>query len=1180
MSRFNNFIFAFLFILTTLLSFHFLTETAEKGAEGMEEKTGALEALNFWTRSRAYPQKDIPKDKFFKAFIHLKKERESRSVKTEGTSPWRAMGPLNVPGRTISLAVNPQNSKTLFAGAATGGLWRTYDDTHSWHWQRIDTGFPTLGVMAIAIDPGDSNTIYIGTGETYGAHQSLGGYVVRTTRGSYGIGILKTTDGGKTWTKSLDWTFDQQRGVEDIAINPKNSSTIFAATSVGIYRTYNGGENWEKVLNVEMGEDIIINPSDTNKILVSSGNLGSADAGIYRSTDGGSTWVKSNDIPYFTGKTLMDYYAANPDIVYASVADSLEGKGLYKTTDFGNSWTLINDDDVPRYQGFFAHWVAIHPTDSKQIVYAGVNIFKSTDGGYHFSSVGGTHVDHHNYAHDPNNPNILYIACDGGVYRSINFGSSYVNIGGGLQTSQFYNGFSCSYSDSNLALGGLQDNNTVIYRGNKKNWKRVIGGDGSWSAVNSVNDNIIYGSWQYDNIQRSKDRGNSFTDITNGLYGDAAFIAPYVISESNPNILYTGRTRVFKTTNGGDSWEAVSNDLDRNQILSMAVYSKNPDIVLVATAPIHRHSHIYKTTDGGGSWLNITGNLPDRYPMDVAIDPAHPNVFYVVYGGYGSGHVFKSTNYGVSWMNITHTLEDVPTLSIAIDPVNTDYIYVGNDLGVFVSSDGGANWNTYSDGLPYGCMAMDLRVSVPDRSLWVATHGNGAYKRSLLFQPDFYITVGLLNFHSLTLVGKKLTFAAKVTNIGTKTQTDDYTMEARLLSPEGVEVYKNTQTFCCLNAGGSKTINFDGGYTPQAPGYYVFQLISKGNSQMPGEDTTRQTIHVIQLPSIANAKVEKIDKPFEFITDGSYFNGDDVQKKVLLPFRFTFDNYTYDKVQISTNGWIEFGTGQDGSLRGLSTSSQIGNIGANQNGSLASTSRPTKVLGPWWEDLNADGSGLVRYTTIGTAPNRTFICQWERMRAYYDNTLTSTRVSFQVRLYETSNKIEFCYGHVERGTFAGPDIGAMIGFKDHIGGDYHFYDIAAGGVEAASDIITDLSPLTDWPGENTAYVIYTEPNDVETQKGISPILFSLSQNFPNPFNPSTTIKYSIPHTSGNSTRAQKVELTVYNSLGQKIATLVNKAQAPGNYIVRFNAKNLPSGVYFYRLRAGNFSATKKMILLK
>jgi len=410
----NKILLLFIFFLLGFIIFYEAEVPIQKARINSDNEgtSGAYQALSFWTHSRAYPEKDIPAKKYFAEYERQKNQLSKTSSILEMDN-WETRGPHNVPGRMISLALNPLNPKTLYTGSASGGLWRTYNALQSGGWHRIRTGFPVLGVMGIAIDPVDTNTIYIGTGEVYGYKKSIGGTVVRTTRGSYGVGILKTTDGGETWGKSLDWTFNQERGVQAIRINPLNSNILFAATTEGIYKTTNAGENWNLILPVLMGEDIIIHPTDTNKIIVSCGNLGSEGSGIYYSLDGGTSWNGSNGISPFTGKTLMDYYASNPDVVFASVADSLNGKGLYKSLDFGMNWNRLHTTDVPQYQGFFAHWVAVHPTDPNQLVHAGVQIYKSNDGGQTVSLKGGPHVDHHNYTHHPSNPDILYIACAG-----------------------------------------------------------------------------------------------------------------------------------------------------------------------------------------------------------------------------------------------------------------------------------------------------------------------------------------------------------------------------------------------------------------------------------------------------------------------------------------------------------------------------------------------------------------------------------------------------------------------------------------------------------------------------------------------------------------------------------------------------------------------------------------------
>jgi len=352
-----------LLIVVILGSMFYLKEEREQ-----PRISGAYKALKFWTASRAYPEKDISNKAFYSAF-KLNKERINKSGISvdDSISGWESMGPNNVPGRTISLAVNPQDHLTLYAGSASGGLWRTYNSVTGAGWHRVTTGFPVLGVMAIAIDPVDTNNVFIGTGEVYGYHKSIGGTVIRTTRGTYGIGILKSEDGGKTWKKSMDWTEDQRRGIQCIEINPKNPNSIYAGTSEGVYKSVNGGGDWTLVFEILMVEDIIINSDDTSKVIISCGNLGSVGTGIYRTVNAGTSWAKLLNAPAFSGKTLLDAYGANSNIIFASVADSLTSIGLFKTENFGDTWSTVHTGDVQRYQGFFAHWVAVHP-DRKSVV--------------------------------------------------------------------------------------------------------------------------------------------------------------------------------------------------------------------------------------------------------------------------------------------------------------------------------------------------------------------------------------------------------------------------------------------------------------------------------------------------------------------------------------------------------------------------------------------------------------------------------------------------------------------------------------------------------------------------------------------------------------------------------------------------------------------------------------------
>jgi photosystem II stability/assembly factor-like uncharacterized protein len=1136
---------------------------------------GSKKALEFWTRSRAYPDNDIPAAKFFTSFEKAKFAKNSSKKNGLDQAYWEEMGPYNVPGRMISVAVNPQNTDILLAGSASGGLWRTDNSGTGEGWRRIHTGFPTLGVMAIAINPVDTNIIYIGTGEVYGYHKSSGGLVIRTTRGSYGIGILITDDGGKTWSKSLDWSLNQQRGIQCIRLNPKNPNSIYAATTEGIYKSTDAGENWNLSLPILMGEDIIIHPEDTSKVMVSCGNLGSEGSGLYISNDGGQNWDKDLNFPSFTGKTLLDFYVLQPNIIFASVADSLSGKGLYRSNSFGGTWSLVNTWNVASYQGFFAHWVAIHPQNLNEIIHAGVQIYKSSNAGVHNIPTLGPHVDHHNFARDPVDPDKIYIACDGGIYVSNNFGDSYESIGYGLQTAQFYNGFSSSHSDSMLAMGGLQDNGTQIYRGTK-NWQWVIGGDGCWTAINPANDNLIYGEYQYNNIYRSEDRGYLFLSSTAGMdEPGAAFVAPFVLSPSHPAILYSGRKSVFKTTDNGDTWISASEPLDENAILSMAVSPTNSNIVFAGTAPVLNRAHIFRTLNGGFEWQDVTGNLPDRYPMDIAIDPNNTNSIYVVFGGFGSGHVYKSDDSGDTWTDMTGILPDVPTLAVVIDPLNSDHVYIGNDLGVYASTDAGESWFPFMNGLPEAVIAMDLNISPVNRKLRVATHGNGAYQSPLIQKFDGPFIQSTLTFDELTMVGRPISFTFKLKNWGNEIQQSPHEFILRILDQNNSETFTTTEYFCCLNTNEERNFTLDKSFLPEEAGDYTLQVIKLGSLENQLTDTTYFDLKVIPTTTISSTKVTKRHSKYREIKSIRKINRD-LPTEVDIPFKFVFDGYEYDKALISYRGWVELGTGEDGTERGISTPTQLNpNYGYSEYGRITNPQRPTKVLAPWWGKLSFMHQGIIRwdvsYITEGLPPHRTFVVQWKDIYAAEE---ASTTLNFQLRLYETTNKIEFHYGPVTIGTYILNE--TMIGLEDHVGGEFHFYDIIGGGSLLGSEAVRDLDPITDWPGPDSMFVIYTRSfTDIEWENAPG---IALRQNYPNPFNNITTIEFKLP--------AQiPIDLKIYNVLGQEIKTIVKTVENEGTYRYTWDGKNklgvpVAAGMYILSLKTPEKSLIKKMIYLK
>ena len=699
----------------------------------------AMRGLDFWSAQRAYPAPAIPGDRFYAEFIKTARIIRKTSTPFHADDIWTNIGPQNQGGRMNSLAIDPGDPDIVYAGSASGGLWRCTQSGESYVWEYIDTGYPVLGVNAIAVDPGNSDILYIGTGEVYGYQSSIGGLVVRTTRGSYGIGLLKSTDRGISWRKSIDWSLEQQRGILSIELNPLDPDIVFAGTTEGTYRSLDGGTTWQKVHAELMAVDVAINPADTQIVYVSCGNLGTPGTGIYRSMEGGreGTWIRLNGLPpNWRGKTLLDIYRLSPNVVYADIANDFYSMGLYRSTDHGETWTRLSYLDYAQYQGWFSHYVRVHPSDSSQVMCGGVQFYRSSNGGRSFERRYGMHVDHHTFANHPDDPDIIYFGNDGGVYRTTNGGDHFESINRGYVTTQFYNGFSSSPTHPELAIGGLQDNSTVIYRG-LPDWSLGhIGGDGCFTAIDPLNELILYGSYQWLNIYSSTNQGFSWRNISTAFSGsNAAFVAPFVLAPSDPTTLYAGDEYVYRSTNRGGTWLKTngSRPLNGNPVLSIAVAHDNPDHVYAATAPsAGKRSEVFRTTDGGITWSLTTGSLPDRYIVDIVVSPYASDHVFIALSGFGSSHLYLTEDGGTTWTDIGSGLPDVPTSAVLLDPVDPDVVYVGNDLGVFVSTDRGDSWMSFNDGLPSAVLVMDLSVSPMNRKLRAVTHGNGVFERTLL----------------------------------------------------------------------------------------------------------------------------------------------------------------------------------------------------------------------------------------------------------------------------------------------------------------------------------------------------------------------------------------------------------------------------------------------------------------
>ena len=764
-------------IATVIISFYnkaaeYASKEPKKASEEFEA-TDALEAFQFISEVRAYPYPDIPPDKFYKAFEHTQNDMQELPVVGQSPTAWTSIGPNNIGGRSLCIVCSPTDTGTLYMGASSGGLWKsTTGGIGANAWQLINTGYPSNAVSSIAIDSVNPNVMYIGTGENYGYEYSANGLDIRVTRGMYGIGILKSVDGGNSWTKSLDWTYQSQRGVWVVTINPKNHNTLYAATSEGVYKSNNAGATWNQILNYQMVMDLKLNPVDTTVLFISVGNLSNnipnANVGIYKSINAGSTWTKLSDgshgLPTFwSGKTTLALYQGNPNYVYASIANDPSNPsnsylGLYVSTDAGNTWTQrYNNLGFQTNQGWYNNAILVKSNDANSVMLGNLDVWRSANGGISFSqqtnwslwNTGATppgqpessspnysHADQHYFYQNPKDPNKFYSVTDGGLYRSNDFGTTFYSCNGGYVTTQFYATFANSYQDSIFCIGGLQDNRAAFYQGTVA-WYKTFVGDGFCCAVNSQNSNTCYTEYSYGDINRSNNGGVGWSDI--GLPSqnetNKCFNTPFISCRSNPNIMYAGGTSIYKSSVGGGSWAVQNANLNGGKVLSMDGSSTSTDTVYAGVIPgTSGVADIYRTVDGT-NWTNVSnGTVPNRYPTDIHVNPNNSKEVYATFGGFGTGHVYKTTNAGTTWTNISGNLPDLPHHSICIDPLYPQNIYVGNDIGVFASTNNGAVWYTYNFGMPY-TLIFDLTIVYPNRHIRAATHGNGIYERSLVAQP-------------------------------------------------------------------------------------------------------------------------------------------------------------------------------------------------------------------------------------------------------------------------------------------------------------------------------------------------------------------------------------------------------------------------------------------------------------
>lgn len=679
--------------------------------------------------------------------------------KTQAGPNWAFKGPSTTPGgynglgRINCMAFHPTNPNTFWVGSPAGGLWKTTNGGTSW--STTTDLLPVLGVSDIAIDPVNPNIMYIATGD--GDMGNLHGLTNGAVGDTKSIGVLKSTDGGNTWsTTGLNWNVTSAKLIRRLIINPNNPQILMAAASDGIWRTINGGANWT---NVQSGYfmDLEFKPTDPNYVYASTYDSQGA-AEIYRSIDGGVNWTLT-----MQGSNVIRIDLAvspnAPSIVDVVCVDTQSGlEGLYLSTNSGASYTLYFGANCTNNllnwsynasgcggQGHYDLAYALNPNDANDIWLGGINVWNSTNGGTTFSpktmwtadpshnpsNIPEVHADVHFIAFHPLQSNTMFVCNDGGIYKTTNAGTSWTDLSNGLQISQIYRIGVAQTAPENVIIG-LQDNGTRETYNNT--WYERTGGDGMDCAIDYTDDMIQYASYVNGKIYATSDWWSTQSVISDNISNPApegAWVTPFSIDPTTPTVIYAGYDVIYKSTNRGLNWSQISPVLSSDiKLRSMMIAPSNSNYIYAAS-----FDTLFLTTNGGANWFysnTLIGTSPITH---IAVDPLNPQNVYCTIGRYVAGNkVFKSTDAGVTWTNISGTLPNLPVNCILYERGSNERLYIGTDAGVFYKEASMNDWVYYNTGLP-NVVVTELEILYQDNKLWAATFGRGLWNSDLAGTP-------------------------------------------------------------------------------------------------------------------------------------------------------------------------------------------------------------------------------------------------------------------------------------------------------------------------------------------------------------------------------------------------------------------------------------------------------------
>jgi photosystem II stability/assembly factor-like uncharacterized protein len=675
--------------------------------------------------------------------------------------PWSFSGPMGVGGRITDIEFNPRSPDTVYAAAATGGVFLSTDGGSNW--KPIFDDQAAMSIGDIAVDPSNPSIVYVGTGEANGGHNNLPG-----------SGLFRSTDGGATWEQS---GLEGSVSIARVVIDPLNTNRLFVAVvgsyfapgaERGIYKSEDGGGSWSQIFapGDDIGAiDLVIHPNRPDTLFAAmwervrsynSIKLSGLGSAVYRSKDGGESWGRLGALTGLpegpqVGRIGLALCESNPEVLYAAINDGRQYLGLYRSNDGGDSW---EDADRLRqaraatsnFSWYFGQ-IRVHPDDPDDVYFLDVRLANSKDGGQSWRLTGRSlHVDFHAMAFRPDDPALSIVGTDGGIGISNDFGQTWREVTE-LPITQFYQ-VAVGQTASAPFFGGTQDNGTQRLASGDSAWTPVLGGDGFEPLIHFTDSNIVYLQTQRGGLVKSRDQGRSSFPVatpSRGIPSDEPrnWSTPVAMDPADPEVLYYGTNRVYRSADGAGTWQAASPILPRAEISSPRLGTVTSISVSMVDSTV-----IWAGTDDGrvwrGSpavedWTDVTTGLPDRWVTKVLADRSDPMTAFVTFSGLKwkdeESHVFKTVNGGESWVDISSNLPDVPLNTILQDSRNLSTLSVGSDIGAFVSLDGGEAWQSLDIGMPRVAV-YDLDIHELSRTLFASTHGRSIYALDLTSQPD------------------------------------------------------------------------------------------------------------------------------------------------------------------------------------------------------------------------------------------------------------------------------------------------------------------------------------------------------------------------------------------------------------------------------------------------------------